>query len=369
MDGMLNVLKPVGMTSFDVVALVRRWIGTRRVGHTGTLDPDAAGVLTVCVGKATRAVEALTEKDKEYRAELCLGIETDTQDATGKVIHTIVPEVTDDRIFEVVRGMSGDRMQMPPMFSAIKIDGKKLYELAREGKVIDRPSRPIRILRCEPVSIHREPDRVRVFFDVTCSKGTYIRTLCHDMGVLLGCGGHMSFLLRTRTGPYRLEDASTLEVLEQAAADGSIGQFLMPVDTAFSGLRAGTVDAAIATRLLNGQTVPFSFFKENRDADLNGNGISGPKGQPSASDEPVSGMDTASPSPEAASPPSEAAIPSPNAETLAPDEQVPSGCSEKEKDVFRVYLVHHFLGLCRREENSGGEPMAVLRLFRQMSGD
>lgn len=355
MDGMLNVLKPVGMTSFDVVALVRRWTGTRRVGHTGTLDPEAAGVLTVCAGKATRAVEALTEKDKEYRAELCLGIETDTQDATGKVMRAIVPEMTDDRIIEVVRGMSGDRMQMPPMFSAIKIDGKKLYELAREGKVIDRPSRPIRILRCEPVSIRREADRVRVLFDVTCSKGTYIRTLCHDMGVLLGCGGHMSFLLRTRTGPYRLENANTLEALEQAAAKGAIGQFLMPVDTAFAGFPAGTVDAAAAARLLNGQTVPFSFFKENRAADLIGTGISGPNGQSSASDEPPSGMD-------AASPPQDAAKPTAN-------EQVSSGCHEKEMDVFRVYSGHRFLGLCRREENFDGQPMAGLRLFRQLADD
>lgn len=304
MDGLLNVLKPVGMTSFDIVSLVRRWTGTRRVGHTGTLDPDAAGVLVVCAGKATRAVEALTDKDKEYRAELCLGIETDTQDATGKVMRTVVPDMTDERIFEVVRGMAGDRMQTPPMYSALKVDGKKLYELAREGRVIERASRPIRIARCEPLSVFRDADRIRVLMDVTCSKGTYIRTLCHDIGILLGCGGHMSFLLRMRTGPFRLEDAISLESLARAAAEGTIGQCLMPVDTAFAGLSAVSADPAAAARLMNGQTVPVSWFTGVPMADETG--------------------------------------------------------------IFCVYDETRFLGLGRREEISGVEPTAGVRLFRRM---
>lgn len=317
MDGLLNVLKPVGMTSFDIVSLVRRWTGTRRVGHTGTLDPDAAGVLVICIGKATRAVEYLTEKDKEYRAEMCLGTETDTQDATGKVLRSVVPDMTDERILEVVRGMAGDRMQMPPMYSALKVDGKKLYELAREGRVIERASRPIRIARCEPLSVCREADRIRVLMDVACSKGTYIRTLCHDMGTLLGCGGHMSFLLRMRSGSFLLEDAISLESLDRAAADGTIGQCLMPVDTAFAGLPTVSAAPAAAARLMNGQTVPASWFagvpmaeNENRESGIN----------------------------------------------------IPAAAT----GIFRVYDETRFLGLGRREEISGAEPTAMIRLFRQM---
>ena len=258
MDGILNVFKPVGMTSFDVVALVRRWTGTRKVGHTGTLDPDAAGVLTVCVGRATRAVEALTDKEKEYRAELCLGVETDTQDATGTVIRRMAPETDEARIADAIRQMAGERLQVPPMHSALKVGGKKLYELAREGREVERTPRPVRILRCEPVSFRTAEDgTVRVLVDVACSKGTYIRTLCHDIGQSLGCGGHMAFLLRTRTGPYRLEDAHALEALAAAAEAGMVHPLLAPVDTAFAHLPAREVGPEVARRLLNGQTVPF----------------------------------------------------------------------------------------------------------------
>lgn len=268
MDGILNVFKPVGMTSFDVVALVRRWTGTRRVGHTGTLDPDAAGVLTVCVGRATRAVEALTDKDKAYRAELCLGVETDTQDATGIVVRKTDPETDEDRIAAAVRAMAGDRLQVPPMHSALKVDGKKLYELAREGREVERKPRPVTIHACDPVGFRLDGDgSMRVLIDVTCSKGTYIRTLCHDIGQLLGCGGHMAFLLRTRTGPYRQADAHTLEALADAAAAGTIGALLRPVDSAFAHLPARQVSPQAAQRLLNGQTVPFDQLQaEGGDA-------------------------------------------------------------------------------------------------------
>jgi tRNA pseudouridine55 synthase len=324
MDGLLCVLKPVGMTSFDVVSLIRRWTGTRRVGHAGTLDPDAAGVLVVCVGKATRAVDFLMEKDKEYRVELCLGIETDTQDASGKVLRSVVPDMADERICQTVRGMAGSHMQTPPMYSALKVDGKRLYELAREGRIIERACRPVVISRCEPLSISREADRTRVLLDVTCSKGTYMRTLCHDIGVLLGCGGHMSFLLRIRTGAFRLEDSVALESLALAAADGTVGQCLAPIDSAFAGIPSVAADPDASARLMNGQVVPISLLKEICMANEEGAG-------------------------------------SPDIMTSALDK-----VGKREADYYRVYTGSRFLGLGRSETIPGTVPVAGFRLFRQL---
>ena len=255
MDGIINLIKPVGMTSFDVVALARKWTGTRKVGHTGTLDPDAAGVLTICAGLATRAVEALTDKDKTYRAELCLGVETDTQDASGTILSVCEPVREQARIHSAIRGMEGQQLQLPPMHSAIKVGGRKLYELAREGKDIAREPRRVTIYRCEPVSIRQEDATVRVLMDVDCSKGTYIRTLCHDIGRQLGCGGHMSFLLRTRNGPFTLEEAHPLEVLSAAAAAGTAAALFLPVESAFLSWPAWICQSEEMDRLRNGQTL------------------------------------------------------------------------------------------------------------------
>lgn len=255
MDGILNLIKPVGMTSFDVVALARKWTGTRKVGHTGTLDPDAAGVLTVCVGQATRAVEALTDKDKTYRAELCLGVSTDSQDAGGTVVSALAPERDEARILSAIRGMEGPQWQVPPMHSAIKIGGRKLYELAREGKEVPRDARRVTIYRCDPIQIRHEALVTRVLMDVACSKGTYIRTLCHDIGTRLGCGGHMSFLLRTRNGPYPLGEAHTLEALAAAAAAGTADTLLLPVDSAFAAWPRWVCGQPEMDRLRNGQTL------------------------------------------------------------------------------------------------------------------
>ncbi len=335
MDGILNVLKPVGMTSFDVVSLLRRLTSTRRIGHTGTLDPDAAGVLTICAGRATRAVDALTDKDKQYRAELCLGIETDSQDGTGTVRRSVVPVCTDEEILHAVRGMQGEQLQLPPMHSALKVDGKKLYELAREGKEIERKMRPVNISVCEPLAIHREPDRIRVLFDVTCSKGTYIRTICHDIGQRLGCGGHMAFLLRTRTGPYRIEDAFTLEALEQASEEGTLAACFLSVDSAFVMYPAVRVDAVVAGKLLNGQTVPVSRIR------MNG-----------------AGLGSSSPGPDA-----EGEVEATVNEWLSADPNV-SG-----NETFRVYEAHRFLGLGQIVPVSSGIGESGFRLSRQMTGD
>jgi len=256
LDGILNVLKPVGMTSFDVISLVRRWAKTKRVGHTGTLDPDASGVLTVCIGKATKAVEVLTEKDKSYRTELCLGITTDTQDASGIVLQRKIPDCSDRQIYDAVRSFQGNSLQLPPMYSAIKIDGKKLYNLAREGITVQRELRPIILSVCDVITITRFEDRVTVLVDIICSKGTYIRTLCHDIGEKLECGGHMSFLLRTRTGEYSLTESFTLEKLDQLSKENMFHQAVLPIDSAFKKYPVILANDDLVFRLINGQNVP-----------------------------------------------------------------------------------------------------------------
>ena len=188
-------IKKKGFTSHDVVAKLRGIVGQKKIGHTGTLDPDATGVLPVCLGKATKLCDLLTDKNKTYEAVLLLGKTTDTQDITGEVLEEKVNRGTDRRkVREAIEGFIGDYEQIPPMYSALKVNGKKLYELAREGKVIERKARPVKILDIQILEI----DLPKVRMEVSCSKGTYIRTLCHDIGEKLGCGGCMESLIRTR---------------------------------------------------------------------------------------------------------------------------------------------------------------------------
>ena len=193
--GIINVYKEKGFTSHDVVAKLRGIVGQKKIGHTGTLDPDATGVLPVCLGKATKLCDLLTDKDKTYEAVMLLGMTTDTQDVTGRILEERSTEtLTADKVREVIRSFIGDYDQIPPMYSALKVNGKKLYELAREGKVVERKARPVKILDIRII----EMDLPRVRMEVSCSKGTYIRTLCHDIGEQLGCGGCMESLIRTR---------------------------------------------------------------------------------------------------------------------------------------------------------------------------
>ena len=230
MNGILVILKPPGMTSHDVVALVRRNLGQRRVGHTGTLDPGAAGVLVLCLGSATRLVPYMEDHVKGYRGELCLGRSTDTQDASGEVLQedrTFF--ITDKEIRLAFAAFRGEIEQIPPMVSALRHQGKRLYELARQGKVVERNPRPVRIYELSPVGNWQKGqwmfcDVVR--FDVVCSKGTYVRTLCQDIGSYLGVPAHMSFLLRTQVGPWSLEDALTLEEFKQIARNSAKGEVL-----------------------------------------------------------------------------------------------------------------------------------------------
>ena len=225
MDGVLNIRKEKGYTSFDVVAKLRGILHMKKIGHTGTLDPEAEGVLPVVLGKATKLVDLLTEKQKTYEALLHLGLETDTQDMTGTVLEEKPVEVTEEEVRTVIRSFLGEQQQIPPMYSALKVDGKKLYELAREGKTVERKPRAVQFYEIEIKKIELRYVR----FSVTCSKGTYIRTLCHDIGQKLGCGGCMEELLRTRSGNFVWEDSMTLAQVEEAVRNGTIGDRVISI--------------------------------------------------------------------------------------------------------------------------------------------
>ena len=250
-NGILIIDKPADWTSHDVVAKLRGILHERRIGHAGTLDPMATGVLPVFVGRATRAVEFAAEREKEYIATLSLGMTTDTQDSTGALLTT--HEVTASRqdVEAVLGQFRGEILQIPPMYSAIKRQGQKLYELARRGQEVERDSRPITIYELELLEQLSPADyRLRVL----CSKGTYVRTLCHDIGQALGCGGCLSALRRTRSAGFALEDAVTLE---QAAAAEDPASLLLPVDAYFSDTPILLLtDAKAEKRLRNGNPVP-----------------------------------------------------------------------------------------------------------------
>ena len=234
LKGIINVLKPCGMTSFDVIKYLRGLLKIKKIGHTGTLDPKACGVLPICIGKATSAIQYICDVDKCYRAEMILGIKTDTQDAEGKVLKTIENEYENDEIISAINSFIGYYEQIPPMYSAVKIKGKKLYEYARKGIEVERKPKKVQIKNINLISINKTEinDRIfqKVLFDVECSKGTYIRTLCSDIGDMLGCGGHLSFLVRLRSGEFNLNDAITLEKIEKLSADNAIYQELIKVD-------------------------------------------------------------------------------------------------------------------------------------------
>ncbi len=213
-DGILLVNKPAGITSFDVVARIRRLYGTKKVGHTGTLDPMATGLLGILVGRAVKASEFLTEKDKEYVAGLRLGLTTDTEDTTGKLLSECASVPDKETVLKTAKSFVGDIMQVPPLYSALKIGGQKLLDLARQGLSVEREARPITIY-----ALDIEGEGTDYTMHVACSKGTYIRTLCADIGEKLGCGGVMSSLNRTRAGIFDLKDAYTLEELEAMTSE------------------------------------------------------------------------------------------------------------------------------------------------------
>ena len=218
-NGILNVYKEKGYTSHDVVAKLRGIVGQKKIGHTGTLDPDAEGVLPVCLGRATKVCDMLTEKDKTYEAVLLLGKETDTQDISGTVLRVGETEgLTQEQVKDCVMSFVGEYDQIPPMYSALKVNGKKLYELAREGKTIERKSRKVEIKEIRIL----EMALPRVRMEVSCSKGTYIRTLCHDIGEKLGCFGCMESLLRTKVSRFEIESSLKLSEIQKKREEGKL---------------------------------------------------------------------------------------------------------------------------------------------------
>ncbi len=251
MDGFLNVNKPKGMTSHDVVDEIRKLVGREKVGHTGTLDPEATGVLPLAIGKATKIIQFL-EGGKGYRATMRLGITTDTQDMTGKIIakneRINIPE---KRIREVFKNFLGKIEQIPPMVSAVKVKGERLYKLAREGKEVERPKRTVEIYRLDPLD-YEPPD---ITFEVSCSRGTYIRTLCHDMGTILGCGACLKDLVRTKSGIFTLKESHPLE-------EPNLDRYLVSMDKTLGHLPIVKIKERIRKSVLNGMSIEISGIRE-----------------------------------------------------------------------------------------------------------
>ena len=251
-NGVINIYKERGFTSHDVVAKLRGILKQKKIGHTGTLDPDAEGVLPVCLGKGTRLCDMLTDHSKVYEAVLLLGQSTDTQDVSGNVLQEAPVDVSEEEVREAIMSFVGPYDQIPPMYSALKVNGQKLCDLARAGKEVERKARPVEIYEIQIEEIHLP----RVRMTVSCSKGTYIRTLCHDIGEKLKCHGCMESLLRTRVGRFQLKDSLTLAQVETYRDENRVSEIVMPVDQVFSDCPALKLTKEAAKLGYNGN--PFS---------------------------------------------------------------------------------------------------------------
>ncbi|GEM00814.1 tRNA pseudouridine55 synthase [Halolactibacillus halophilus] len=278
-DGIVNLNKPIGYTSHDCVMILRRIFNTKKVGHTGTLDPAVHGVLPICIGEATKVVPYLTDTDKTYQAEITLGISTETEDQTGEVLESIpLQNIIDEREIErVLQQFLGESTQKTPLYSAVKVNGKKLYEYARQKIPVERPERQINVkqLKLTPGTLRKEADVVKFSFEATVSKGTYIRTLCVDLGKALGYPAHMSHLIRTRTAAFALAEAVTLEELEQLKDQQALHTILHPLQTGLLHLPVWEVDEELKKRIGFGQKLsrPEGFlidtpYRMERDGEL-----------------------------------------------------------------------------------------------------
>jgi tRNA pseudouridine55 synthase len=250
MNGIINVLKPPGMTSHDVVAFMRKVLNTKKIGHTGTLDPEAAGVLPICIGKATKVVQYITDKQKRYRANIKFGVVTDTYDSYGKVINeTGQVSIDQNMLEETLKRFTGAINQRPPIYSALKVKGKKLYEYAREGKEVEIEERPVNIYELKLVGMEAADEAT---IDIQCSKGTYIRTLCYDIGEALGCGAYMSQLVRLESSPFTIEDSNTLEEIKSAAVENRLDDIIRDVEIVFKDYKTITIKPSALSSIMNG---------------------------------------------------------------------------------------------------------------------
>jgi tRNA pseudouridine55 synthase len=251
LHGIIPVWKPKGLTSHDVVSRIRRLAGQKRVGHTGTLDPEVEGVLPICLGQATRLVEYIQDLPKRYQGTMTVGIATDTEDQTGKIVEQVDDIPKTFPLDDVAQAFQGEMEQVPPMYSAVKIKGERLYELARKGLVTERPSRRVTIYQLDIQQVESDAYPI-LAFDVTCSKGTYVRTLCVDIGKSLGYPAHMSKLIRVQSGPFQTADCYTLEELGLAKEEGTFAQTLVAMGEAMCHLPAIVVNQEDGQRVLDG---------------------------------------------------------------------------------------------------------------------
>jgi tRNA pseudouridine55 synthase len=249
MDGFVNLIKPAGPSSFHIVKRVKGILDVKKVGHTGTLDPGAAGVLPLCIGSATKLAGLLTGSDKYYRAEITFGIQTDTQDSSGRVLASTDAEITPAEVENLLAGFRGKIAQVPPMYSALKANGKRLYDLARKGIEVERDHRYVEIKRLALVDFF-PPNRAII--DVECSKGTYIRTLCHDIGAVSGFGAVMSYLVRVSAGGFHVKDGITIEEIEALAREGNGDKCLLPLDYPLGHMASVQIKDTALKFVLNG---------------------------------------------------------------------------------------------------------------------
>ena len=264
MNGVINIYKDKGYTSFHVVAVLRHFTGEKKVGHTGTLDPDATGVLPVCIGKATKLVGQLTDTDKVYRAGMLLGKRTDTQDISGEILEEMPEEevrakVTEEGLIKAFEALTGEIEQVPPMYSAVKVGGVKLVDAARKGKVLERETRKVTVYGYSDVEI--KLDELKVDFSVECSKGTYVRTICEDIGNILGVPACLYSLERTRAAGVGLEETITLEQVEKLAQEGRLGEYIIPTDRFLLDYPYAVVNDEAVKRLIFGNYM----YREDMD--------------------------------------------------------------------------------------------------------
>ncbi len=269
MNGIINIYKEQGYTSHDVVAKLRGILRMKKIGHTGTLDPDAVGVLPVCTGRATKLCGMITDWGKTYEAVMLLGTRTDTQDISGNILSQTEVNVTKIQIMDVIGSFTGEYDQIPPMYSALKHNGKKLYELARQGIEIERKPRRVNIKSILINDINLEDNDKTVTFTVECSKGTYIRTLCEDIGNRLGCGACMQSLKRTRVGSFSIDNSYTLSQIEQMVQAGKTDEILTPIDEMFSDSRKIIISQEYDKLLYNGNKLPYNSIQGKNDVQYN----------------------------------------------------------------------------------------------------
>lgn len=261
MNKIVNIIKPTGMTSHDVVSVVRKTLNIKKVGHTGTLDPDASGVLPICIGKATKVSELILNKDKSYICELTLGITTDTYDSSGEILKKVENfNFTKEQIEKAFDSQRGHIEQLPPMYSALKVNGKRMCDLVRSGRAdeIKLKTRPVHIKKLDVLSINEE----KIMFYVKCTKGTYVRSICYDIGGILGCGGHMSFLLRTQSGKFNLENGITLEQLKEFNENNTLDKHLYDIDYVLSNFKSIVIHPNAEKYYINGGVIDERRFLE-----------------------------------------------------------------------------------------------------------